>query len=95
VENFSIEVLATCETQEELDEQERFYIAKLDCKVPNGYNTMNGGNAGVRTKNGDDKPAMTKKDFSLSGNRREDCLLPHSSANDSSRTCQENQPQQK
>lgn len=24
---------------------------------------MNGGNAGVRTKNGDDKPAMTKKDF--------------------------------
>ena len=62
-ENFSIEVLATCETQEELDEQERFFIAKLDCKFPNGYNTMNGGNAEVRTKNGDDQPAMTKKDF--------------------------------
>ena len=42
-ENFSIEILAECETQEELDAQEKFYIKKLDCKHPKGYNVNDGG----------------------------------------------------
>ena len=37
-ENFKIEVLEECETPEQLDEREIYWIAKLDCKHPNGYN---------------------------------------------------------
>ena len=43
VENFSIEVLAKCKTQKELDEMEIFFIAYFDCITPNGYNLAKGG----------------------------------------------------
>ncbi len=42
-ENFSIEVLEVCDSPEMLNERECFWIAKLNCKYPNGYNTMSGG----------------------------------------------------
>ena len=42
-ENFKIEVLEECETPERLDECEIFWIAKLNCKQPNGYNLTDGG----------------------------------------------------
>ena len=49
-ENFSREVLAECETPEELDTQERFYIKKLDCKHPHGYNGTDGGGRSRKSK---------------------------------------------
>lgn len=42
-ENFNVEVLEECETAEQLNEREIFWIAALNCKTPNGYNRSNGG----------------------------------------------------
>ena len=42
-ENFTIEVIEMCATSEQLDEREIFWIAKLNCKHPNGYNLTDGG----------------------------------------------------
>lgn len=42
-ENFSVEVLEECETQEQLNEREIFWIKKLNSKNPNGYNLTDGG----------------------------------------------------
>lgn len=38
-----IEVIEECETQEQLNEREKFWIRKLNCKHPNGYNFTEGG----------------------------------------------------
>ena len=65
-ENFSREVLEMCRTQEQLDEREKFWIAKLDCKFPNGYNTQSGGHR--RFKNHAQK-------FFAQTYWSEDCLL--------------------
>jgi len=42
-ENFTIEVIHECETKEEMDFVEIFYIALLNTKAPNGYNLTDGG----------------------------------------------------
>ena len=42
-ENFSVEVIEECETPEQLNEREIFWIAALNCKTPNGYNRSDGG----------------------------------------------------
>jgi group I intron endonuclease len=42
-ENFTIETLHTCETKEEMDFVEMFYIALLNTKTLNGYNITDGG----------------------------------------------------
>lgn len=42
-ENFTIEVLEECDTREQLNEREIFWIATLNCKAPNGYNLTDGG----------------------------------------------------
>jgi len=42
VENFTIEIIEECETQEQLNEREKFWIKVLNCKVPNGYNIFDG-----------------------------------------------------
>lgn len=62
-ENFSIEILVECQTPEELDAQETFFIEKLNCKLPNGYNTKNGGNLTREYKNDNKKAPISKKDF--------------------------------
>lgn len=41
-ENFSVEVIEECSV-EQLNEREIFWIAKLNSKVPNGYNLTDGG----------------------------------------------------
>lgn len=41
--NFKKEILAECDTIEELDELEIYFIAKLNSKAPNGYNLTDGG----------------------------------------------------
>ncbi|GJQ43816.1 MAG: hypothetical protein JETCAE03_33140 [Ignavibacteriaceae bacterium] len=43
IENFKKEILEECETKEELCEREKFWIKKLNSKVPNGYNIADGG----------------------------------------------------
>ncbi len=42
-EKFSIEALHTCESKEEMDFVEMFYISFLNTRVPNGYNLTDGG----------------------------------------------------
>ena len=41
--NFTVEVIEECETLEQLNERERFWIDYFDCKTPNGYNCTAGG----------------------------------------------------
>ena len=41
--NFSVEVLEECDTKEQLNERDFFWIAALNCKTPNGYNRSDGG----------------------------------------------------
>lgn len=48
-ENFTIEVIEYCETQEQLNERERFWIKVLNCKIPVGYNVANGGGGSNKT----------------------------------------------
>lgn len=46
VKNFSVKVLEECNTSEQLNEREKFWITQFDCKVPNGYNQTDGGHNG-------------------------------------------------
>ena len=45
-ENFTIEIIEECSTQEQANERERFWIKVLKCKIPNGYNQKDGGFVG-------------------------------------------------
>lgn len=47
IENFSKELIDIAETLEELNEKERLWIQKLDCKHPKGYNLTDGGDGSV------------------------------------------------
>lgn len=40
---FTVEVIDTAETKDELMEKERFYVEYFNCLVPNGYNQCAGG----------------------------------------------------
>ena len=42
-ENFTVEVLEECESREQLNERETFWIRTLKCMSPNGYNLTCGG----------------------------------------------------
>lgn len=42
-ENFKTEILKECDTQEELNQWEQYYIKELNTKYPNGYNLTDGG----------------------------------------------------
>lgn len=42
-ENFTVEVLEECDTPEQLNAREIFWIAELNCKAPIGYNCTDGG----------------------------------------------------
>lgn len=46
VENFTVEVLEECETSEQLNARECYWIAYFDCISPKGYNCTNGGQGG-------------------------------------------------
>ena len=46
MENFTVEVIEECETQEQLNEREIFWIAHFDCMAPKGYNCTSGGEGG-------------------------------------------------
>lgn len=42
-ENFKTEILKECDTQDELNHWEQYYIKELNTKYPNGYNLTDGG----------------------------------------------------
>lgn len=44
LENWKVEILKECETQDELNKWEKYYINELNTKTPNGYNLTDGGN---------------------------------------------------
>ena len=56
-ENFNVEVLEECETPEQLNEREIFWIAELNCKTPNGYNRSDGGDGATGCSCSDEKRA--------------------------------------
>ena len=43
IENWKVEILRECDTQEELNQWEVYYIGELGTKRPNGYNLTDGG----------------------------------------------------
>ena len=45
-ENFIKTILEICKTDEELNQQEKFWIGKFDCMTPKGYNIHEGGIGG-------------------------------------------------
>lgn len=62
LENWSVEILVECSTQEELNKWEIFYIDKLNTKTPNGYNLTDGGEGVSGFKHSNE----TKKKLSVS-----------------------------
>ena len=42
-ENFKLELLEVCETREEANRREIFFISEFNCIAPNGYNLTSGG----------------------------------------------------
>lgn len=43
IESFSISVIDSAETQEAINEKEKYWISFYGCRVPNGYNLTDGG----------------------------------------------------
>ena len=58
-ENFTVEVLEECETPEQLDEREIFWIVECNSKSPNGYNFTDGGE-NRNDQNGEKNPFYGK-----------------------------------
>ena len=50
IENFKFEIIEECQTREQMDEREIYYINKYNTIYPNGYNKTKGGNAAKRFK---------------------------------------------
>lgn len=46
-ENFKTEILKECDTKDELNQWEQYYIKELNTKYPNGYNLTNGGDTSI------------------------------------------------
>lgn len=55
-ENFTVKVLDTAETEQELDLKEIYWIKKLNTLSPNGYNLREGGNVSGRGRFGIHNP---------------------------------------
>ncbi len=47
IDAFEVSVIEECKTLEELNEREIYWIAFYNCKKPNGYNLMEGGEGTV------------------------------------------------
>lgn len=60
-ENFLVETLHICETKEEMDFVEMFYIALLNSKAPIGYNLTDGGDGPTGHKHSEASRAKIKK----------------------------------
>jgi group I intron endonuclease len=51
IHNFKKVILYKCKTLKELDKLEKYFIDKLNSKIPYGYNITNGGNRAFHNKN--------------------------------------------
>ena len=74
-ENFTLELIETCETQLQANERERFWIKVLKCKIPNGYNQRNGGEGGISKPRAYDMGGMEKSGIVMLCERRSELLL--------------------
>lgn len=63
-ENFTVEILEECESRNQLNERENFWIRELNCKHPNGYNLAGGG---IKLTDCEDKK-RTRKPSANAGN---------------------------
>jgi group I intron endonuclease len=55
----SKEILCECNTKDELNDMEKYYIKKYNTIIPNGYNISTGGNGGDLGSEVNDKIALT------------------------------------
>ena len=62
-ENFSLSILQVCETKEEMDFVEIFYIAFLNTKAPKGYNATDGGEGQLGRKLSEEAIQKMRKAF--------------------------------
>jgi group I intron endonuclease len=60
-ENFTIETIKECSSQEELDKMEEFYIKEFNTLAPNGYNLTTGGVAPKHSEITKEKMSRTRK----------------------------------
>lgn len=65
-ENFSVSILEKCETLEQLNEREKFWIAEYNSIAPNGYNMTEGGNNGILSDESRLKISMANKGKKIS-----------------------------
>lgn len=87
IENFTIEKIDSANSQKELDDKEIYWIKKLNTKIPNGYNILDGGNGArglhhtqetkeiLRLKSTGNSNALGKHNISIEGKRN--MLLAH------------------
>ena len=68
--NFTVEVLEECDTPEQLNEREKFWIAYFNCKHPNGYNLTDGGEGSPGCVDSDETRA--KKSAAQTGKKLSD-----------------------
>ena len=62
-ENFTVEILESCTSREELNEREKYYIAFYNTVYPNGYNLTDGGGSFSPSK-------KARKNMSIGQKRR-------------------------
>lgn len=43
LENFTVEIIENCDTYDQANDREKFWIKALNSKIPNGYNKADGG----------------------------------------------------
>ena len=60
-ENFKKEIICECNSDEELNEKEKYWIEALNCKVPNGYNISNGGDGVVGRKHTEEEKVQMRE----------------------------------
>ena len=59
-ENFKREILCECESEEDLDERERYWINKLDARTK-GYNIGQGGSGGDNLTHNPNRSKLLRK----------------------------------
>jgi len=77
-ENFTIEVIEECSNQDQLNKHEIFWIEKLDCKRPNGYNCTDGGEGVLGFKHTEETKAQIST--TMTGSKQTDEHRLNSSA---------------
>jgi group I intron endonuclease len=83
-ENFTVYVLCQCNSIEELNEKEKFYINELNSIVPNGYNLRTGGLNSLMSDDSKNKMSIShlgEKNFNFGKHKSEETKNKISVAN--------------